>query len=69
MDGKDKLGKKSEHQQRKKENMQTKSIFALCATYNEEFGLMAISLIDKEIKVYRVKKNGNKISFIDLFSF
>ena len=32
-------------------------------------GLLAISLIDREIKVYKVKQNGAKVSFIEHLSF
>jgi len=49
--------------------MQTKSVYTLCATFNEELHLLALSLIDKEIKVYRVKQNGSKVSFVEHFSF
>jgi hypothetical protein len=35
--------------------MATKSVYALCATFNEELGYLALSLIDREIKVYRIK--------------
>ena len=40
---------------RKVRPQQFKSVLALCATYNKEFNLLAISLIDKEIKLYRIK--------------
>ena len=49
--------------------MQTKSVYTLCATFNEELALLALSLIDKEIKVYRVKQNGAKVSFVEHISF
>jgi hypothetical protein len=40
----------------KKKNLKNfKSVYALCATYNQELGILAISLIDREIKMYRFK--------------
>jgi len=41
--------------------MQTKSVYALCATYHEELAMLALSLIDKEIKIYKVKQMGKKV--------
>ena len=49
--------------------MQTKSVYTLCATYSEEFGLLALSLIDKEMKIYRVRQNGAKVSFVEHITF
>ena len=49
--------------------MQFKSVYTTCATYNEEFGLLALALIDKEVKIYRVKQNGAKITFVEHISF
>lgn len=49
--------------------MQTKAVYTLCATYSEELNILALSLIDKEIKVYRVKQNGAKINFLEHISF
>jgi hypothetical protein len=49
--------------------MATKSVYALCATFNEELGYLALSLIDREIKVYRIKQNGSKIMFVEHISF
>ncbi len=40
---------------KKLKSMATKSVYALCATFNEELGYLALSLIDREIKVYRIK--------------
>jgi len=40
---------------KKLKEMQTKSVYGVCATFNEEFALLALALIDKEIKIYRVK--------------
>jgi hypothetical protein len=40
---------------RRKAINHTKAVFALAADYNEDVGLLAIALIDKEIKVYYVK--------------
>ena len=49
--------------------MQTKAVYAMCCAFSEELGLLALSLIDKEIKIYRIKQNGAKISFIEHMSF
>jgi len=54
---------------RKLKQMQTKSVYCMCAAYNEELGLLALSLIDKEIKIYRIKQNGSKVHFVEHFSF
>jgi hypothetical protein len=54
---------------RKLQEMQTKSVYALCATYHEELAMLALSLIDKEIKVYKIKQMGKKVSFLDYLSF
>jgi hypothetical protein len=40
---------------RKLQEMQTKSVYGLCATYHEDMAMLALSLIDKEIKVYKIK--------------
>jgi len=41
----------------------------LCAFYHEDLGTLAISLIDKEIKIYKLKQNGQKVSLAEQFSF
>lgn len=41
----------------------------MCAAYNEELGLLALSLIDKEIQIYRIKQNGSKVQFVPHSSF
>ena len=40
---------------RKLRQRKTKSVYCMCACYNEELGLLALSLIDKEIQIYRIK--------------
>jgi hypothetical protein len=40
---------------RRKAINHTKAVYALAADFNEEIGLLAIALIDKEVKVYYVK--------------
>jgi hypothetical protein len=42
-------------QSRKLKSLQTKSVYTLCATFNEDLALLALALIDREIKVYRIK--------------
>ena len=54
---------------KKKQIQKTKSVYTLCATFNEDLGLLALSLVDKEIKIYRIKQNGARISFVDHLSF
>ena len=44
-------------------------MYAMCACFNKELSLLALSLIDREIKVYKVKQNGAKISFQNHLSF
>jgi hypothetical protein len=41
----------------------------MCASYHPGLNLLAIALIDKEIKIYKLKQNGSKVVFTDLFSF
>lgn len=54
---------------RKLKQRQTKSVYCMCAAYNEELGLLALSLIDKEIQIYRIKQNGSKVVFVPHSSF
>lgn len=56
-------------QSRRKLLNHTKAVYALHADYNEEFGLLAIALIDREVKVYFVKQSGAKISLREFYSF
>ena len=37
--------------------------------FNEQIGLLAIALIDREVKIYHVKQSGTKISLVESFSF
>jgi len=37
--------------------------------YNEELGLTALALIDREVRIYSVKQSGGKIQLNDTFSF
>lgn len=64
-----KLSHEREIYQKKLQQMQTKSVYAICATFSEELGLLALALIDKEIKLYKIKQNGSKINFVEYFSF
>jgi hypothetical protein len=47
----------------------TKAVHALAADYNEELGLLAVALIDREVKVYFSKQSGAKITLKELYSF
>ena len=57
------------NQRKQMKSMQTKAVYAMCCAFSEELGLLALSLIDREIKIYRIKQNGAKISFIEHMSF
>ena len=41
----------------------------MACDYNEEVGLVAIALIEREVKIYHIKQSGAKISLIESFSF
>ena len=69
MGSKSKAFNEHPNQRKQMKSMQSKAVYTLCATFSEELGILALSLIDKEIKVYRVKQNGAKISFIEHISF
>jgi hypothetical protein len=38
-----------------------KAIYSVCAFYHEEMNIFAVSLIDKELKVYKIKQNGARM--------
>lgn len=56
-------------QNRKNKIKHTKEVYSLCAYYHQELGILAIALIDKEVKVYKLKQNGQKVSLQEQFSF
>lgn len=37
--------------------------------YNQSVGLLAIALIDREVKIYNIKYTGTKTNIINVFSF
>ena len=37
--------------------------------YNEKIGLLALALIDKEVKIYKIRQQGTKNALCELFSF
>jgi len=36
----------------------TKKTYVMSTAYNEEFGLLAVALIDHEVKIYYLKQHG-----------
>ena len=47
----------------------TKKTYVMATAYNEEFGLLAIALIDHEVKIYYLKQNGPTIRLHEHCSF
>ena len=41
----------------------------MCTYFHQTLNILAISLIDKEIKLYKLRQNGAKLIFMDYFSF
>jgi len=46
-----------------------KAVYVTASNYNEELGILALVLIDKEIKIYYIRQNGTSINLIEHFSF
>jgi len=69
--GADGKSKKSiyEEKRKKKDKHDFKAVYAVAADFNSELGLLAIALIDREIKLYKIKQNGTKIRLEEHFSF
>lgn len=44
-------------------------MFVAACDFNEQLGLLAIALIDREIKIYFIKQNGTNIGLVEHFSF
>jgi len=56
--------------ERKNHNINAaKAVFTVATDYNEELGLTALALIDREVRIYSVKQSGGKIQLNDTFSF
>lgn len=55
--------------QRKNKVQATKKVYSVCAYYHQALNILAVSLIDKEIKLYKMRQNGAKLLFMELFSF
>jgi hypothetical protein len=47
----------------------TKKIYTVCATYHPELNLLAVALIDREVRLYRLLQQGAKLLFQEHFSF
>jgi hypothetical protein len=56
-------------QMRKNKVSTTKKVYSVCASYHQGLNILAISLIDREIKLYKLRQNGAKLMFMDYFSF
>lgn len=54
---------------RRKIQSHTKAVHVLACDYNEDLELVALALIDREVKIYFVKQSGAKISLKESFSF
>lgn len=50
-------------QNRKNKIKHTKRIYSVCSDFHSGLNLLAISLIDKEVKIYKLKQNGTKVLF------
>lgn len=55
--------------QRMKKVKMHKNIYSIAATYHEEMGILALALIDRELRIYKLKQNGHKFHFHQLYSF
>lgn len=55
--------------QRKGKVQTTKRVYSVCAYFHQTLNILAISLIDKEVKLYKLRQNGAKLLFMELFSF
>lgn len=47
----------------------TKAVNVTACGFNDSVGLLALALIDKEVKIYNLKQNGSKIGIEEIFSF
>ena len=63
------LYKAAEKKQKQNLAKQTKKIHCSFACFHKETKTLVIALIDKEIKVYRIKENGSRITVEPRFSF
>lgn len=61
--------KEPDDDKRRIRKLDQKAVYCVAANYNEELGLLALALIDREIKIYKVKQNGTKISVVEYYSF
>jgi hypothetical protein len=56
--------------ERKNHNINVaKAVYTVATDFNEELGLTALALIDKEVRIYHVKQSGAKIQLSPAFSF
>ena len=47
----------------------TKAVHVTAVDYNEKIGLLALALIDKEVKIYQIRQQGTKNALCEHFSF
>lgn len=69
MNDKTTYNKELYEQNRKNKIKHTKEVYSVCACFHEELQILAISLIDKDIKIYKIKQNGTKLSIYEAYSF
>ena len=48
---------------------ENKAVYVTASHYNEELGLLAIVLIDREVKIYYIKQNGSSMGLEEHLSF
>lgn len=63
------MGKQPEQFGDKSKQKTTKAVHVTACNFNEKMGLLAMALIDREIKIYHIKQSGTKISLVESFSF
>jgi hypothetical protein len=56
-------------QQRKTTVKTTKAVHVTACDYNAKIGLLALALIDKEVKIYKVSHQSTKSLLVEHFSF
>ena len=67
------MNKKTEFQKRQEyleaQKKKEKTVFVTASNFNEELGLLAVALIDKEIKIYYIRQMSGNIELKEYFSF
>ena len=47
----------------------TKEVYCIGVDYHKELGYIAVALVDREVSIFRVKNNANKVSIINCSKF